>query len=393
MKYDFDKVINREKTNSIKWERIFIENRFGYNDLLPMWIADMDFKCPQPVVDALIKRVEHGIYGYSQVDDEYYQAVVNWNRKRHGLEINKDWIVFVPGVVPALNYLIKTFCLPGDKVIIQNPVYYPFSNAVLNNGCQPGYNALKCKNGRYTMDFDDLEEKAKDPRVKLMILCNPHNPVGRVWKKEELEKMGEICIRNNVIIIADEIHSDLILKGYKHTPLMSISEKFAQSSIICTAPSKTFNLAGMQTANIIIKNENMRACFYKTLESNSVGWTNPFGIVALIAAYNDGEEWLDQVLKYLENNVDFMETFIQQKIPEVKFVRPEGTYLSWLDFRTVTKDEKKLEVIMREKAKVALDEGHIFGEGGEGFARLNFACPRSVLEESLHRIEKAIHSL
>jgi len=389
MKYNFDEVIDRKNTNSIKFD--WLEKNFGSSDMLPMWIADMDFKCPKPIVDALIKRAKHGIYGYSERGDSYFQSIIDWNKRRNNWELKKEWILFTPGVVPALNLLVRTFSFPGDKVIVQNPVYYPFDAAILNNGRRVQYNLLKYENNRYIMNYKDLEEKAKDPRVKLLVLCSPHNPIGRVWTKEELTKLGEICIENNIIVISDEIHSDLILKGYKHTPFASISEKFAQHSVTCTAPSKTFNLAGLQTSNIIIPNEHLRTYFSQTLESNAIMKPNAFGIVALKTAYNEGEEWLEQLLEYLNKNVCFIEEFIKEKMPEVKFIRPEGTYLAWLNFTALGKDEKELETIMHKKAKIALDEGYVFGKGGERFERINFACPRSILEEALNRIEKAIH--
>ncbi len=391
MKYDFDQIINREGTNSIKWDYDFLEKEFGAKDLISMWVADMDFKCPQPVIDALVKRAEHGIYGYTQRGKEYYQAVVDWLKKRHNWDVKEEWIVFTPGIVPAINYIVQAFCFRGDKVVVQNPVYYPFYNAINNNGCHVVTNPLIYKDGTYTMNFADLEEKTKDPYVKLMILCSPHNPVGRVWTKEELTKLGEICLENNVLVVSDEIHSDLILKGYKHFPFASITEEFPQHSITCTAPSKTFNLAGLQTSNIIIPNDKLRTCFSKVLASNNVELTNCFGSVALTAAYDEGEEWLDQLLGYLQENVEFIDKFVQEKMPEIKFIRPQGTYLAWLDFRAITTDAKRLEKFMREKAKIALDEGYIFGEGGQGFERINFACPRSVLEQALNRIEQALH--
>lgn len=392
MKYNFDEIVDRKGTNSVKWSKEFLEQRFGDGELLPLWIADMDFKCPKPVVDALVKRAEHGIYGYSERMDPYYQSVIGWNKRRNNWEIKKEWIFFTPGVVSALNLLVQIFSFPGDKVIIQNPVYSPFNAAILNNGRHIQYNPLKHENGRYTMDYKDLEEKAKDPRVKIFILCSPHNPVGRVWTKEELTKLGEICIKNNIIVISDEIHSDLILKGYRHTPFATISEEFAQHSVTCTAPSKTFNLAGLQTSSIIIPNERLRTDFSQTLESNHVTNPNAFGIVALRTAYNEGEEWLEQLLEYLNKNVCFIDKFIKEKMPEVKFIKPEGTYLAWLDFAAIGKDEKELEIIIQKKAKVALDEGYIFGKGGERFERINFACPQSILEKALDRIEKAIHN-
>jgi len=392
MKYNFDKIVDRKGTNSIKWSSDWLEKMFGASDLLSMWVADMDFECPKSVVDALIKRAKHGIYGYSEREDSYFQSIIDWNKRRNNWELKKEWILFTPGVVPALNLLVRTFSFLGDKVIIQNPVYYPFDSAILNNGRHIQYNPLKYENSRYTMDYKDLEEKAKDPRAKLLILCSPHNPVGRVWTKEELTKLGEICIKNNIIVISDEIHSDLILKGHKHTPIASISKEFAQHSVTCTAPSKTFNLAGLQTSNIIIPNEHLRTYFSQTLENNAIMMPNAFGIVALRTAYNEGEEWLEQLLEYLNKNVCFIEEFIKEKMPEVKFIRPEGTYLAWLDFAALGKDEKELEIIMHKKAKIALDEGYVFGKGGERFERINFACPQSILEKALNRIEKAIHN-
>lgn len=392
MKYNFDEIIDRKGTNSAKWSKELLEQRFGDGELLPLWIADMDFKCPKPVVDALVERAKHGIYGYSERTSPYYQSIINWNKRRNNWEIKKEWILFTPGIVSALNLLVQTFSFPGDKVIIQNPVYHPFNAAILNNGRHIQYNPLKHENGRYTMDYKDLEEKAKDPRVKIFILCSPHNPVGRVWTKEELTKLGEICIKNNIIVISDEIHSDLILKGYRYTPFATISEEFAQHSVTCTAPSKTFNLAGLQTSSIIIPNERLRADFSQPLESNHITNPNAFGIVALRTAYNEGEEWLEQVLEYLNKNACFIEKFVEEKMPEVKYTKPEGTYLAWLDFAAIGKDEKELEIIIQKKAKVALDEGYIFGKGGERFERINFACPQSILEKALDRIEKAIHN-
>jgi len=392
MKYNFDEIVDRKGTNSAKWSKELLEQRFGDGELLPLWVADIDFKCPKPVVDAFVERAKHGIYGYSERMSPYYQSIINWNKRRNNWEIKKEWILFTPGIVPAINLLVRTSSFPGDKVIIQNPVYYPFNVAILNNGRHIQYNPLKYENSRCTMDYKDLEEKAKDPRVKLLILCSPHNPVGQVWTKEELTKLGEICIKNNIIVISDEVHSDLILKGHKHTPFASISEEFAQHCITCTAPSKTFNLAGLQTSNIIIPNERLRIYFSQTLESNAIRMPNAFGIVALRTAYNEGEGWLEQVLEYLNKDVCFIEEFVKEKMPEVKFIKPEGTYLAWLDFTALGKNEKEIEMIIQKKAKIALDEGYVFGKGGERFKRINFACPQYILERALNRIEEAIHN-
>ncbi|MDN5351882.1 MAG: cysteine-S-conjugate beta-lyase [Clostridiales bacterium] len=392
MSYTFDDVIDRKNTNSIKWEPAVLKNLFGEDDLLSMWVADMDFKCPDPVVEALVKRASHGIYGYSDIDDGYYDAIIQWNKRRNDWHLDKSWIVFTPGVVPAVNYLVQAFCKTGDKVIIQNPVYYPFSSAIVNNGATIVLNPLKETDGDYVMDYEDLEEKAKDPRVKLLILCSPHNPVGRVWRKEELERLGEICIANHVLVVADEIHSDLIMSGHKHTPFAGISEAFANNSITCVAPSKTFNLAGLQVSNIIIPNEQLRNEYQIILENNAIRHPNTFGIVALEAAYTKGEPWLEAVLEYIEGNMDYIKTFVDERLPEIKFKKPEGTYLAWLDFRGLGMDQKALESWMQKELKLALDEGYIFGSGGEGFERINAACPRVLLEEALGRIEQGIRN-
>ncbi|WDV45352.1 pyridoxal phosphate-dependent aminotransferase [Clostridiaceae bacterium M8S5] len=390
MKYNLNEIIERNNTYSVKWDTTFLKEQFGRSDLLPLWVADMDFKCPQPVIDAIINRAKHGIFGYAFIEDNFHNAVINWNKRRHNWDVKKEWIVFTPGIVTAVNQCVQAFCKPGDKIIIQNPVYYPFGEAILNNGCQIEHNQLIQKDDKYIIDFDDLKEKAKNPYVKMMILCNPHNPVGRVWSREELIKLGEICIENDVIIISDEIHRDLIYKGHKHIPFASISDEFAQNSITCTAPSKTFNIAGLKTSNVIIPNEKIRNNYIHQLVRNSLESANTFGIEAIIAAYNYGEEWLENVTQYLEDNVRFIDRFIKEKMPKVKFTKPEGTYLGWLDFRSITENTELLDDILINKAKVGLDSGHWFGKGGEGFARINFACPREILEDALIRIQNVI---
>lgn len=390
MKYDFDKIINRDNTNSMKWN--FNKELFGSEDVLPMWVADMDFSVPPAIVDAIKKRAEHGIFGYSGPDDEYYNSVIGWMKKRHNWNIEKDWFAFTPGVVPGIYWFIRAFTHPGDKVILQPPVYYPFYSAIKLNGCEVVLNPLKFENDRYLMDFDDLESKF-DSRVKLLILCSPHNPIGRVWGKEELMRLGEICIKHGVIVISDEIHEDLVYKEYKHIPFASISDEFAQNSVTCTAPSKTFNLAGLQTSNFIVPNSKIRTEFKNMLENNAIMFPNTFGIVALQAAYEHGEEWLDELLDYLHGNLDFLLRYIKENIPKIKVINPEGTYLVWLDCRELGMDPIALKNFMLEKAKVALDDGYVFGQGGEGFERLNIACPRSLLEEGLNRIAKAVNSI
>jgi cystathionine beta-lyase len=400
MKYDFDREIDRKGTNSVKWE--FIKRGGGLlhreesdapssgTRLLPMWVADMDFPCPEPVVEALVARAQHRLFGYTAPTDSYYDAIVKWMKKRHGWEIEPEWICTTPGVVPALNMLVKTYISPGDKVLIQTPVYYPFTKAVENSDGVLITNPLIYENGRYCMDFADLEEKTKDPQVKMAILCSPHNPVGRVWTRDELLRFGEICLKNNVLVVSDEIHGDLILEGYVFTPFAGISEAFTQSSITCTAPSKTFNLAGLKTSNITIADEHLRARFKKTLERTSLGGVGAFGVVALEAAYNHGEEWLSQVLDYIMGNLRYLEKYIAEHLPQIKVVPLEGTYLAWLDCRSLGLGKKELERMMLEEARVYLDEGYIFGIEGEGFERVNLACPRSVLVEALERIRNVL---
>ncbi|WP_461204802.1 MalY/PatB family protein [Clostridium sp. DL1XJH146] len=386
MKFNFDKITNRHNTNSAKWD-------LGEKDLLPMWVADMDFETPEPVKNALIKIAEHGIYGYSFCTDKYYSSIINWQKKRNNWDIKKDWIVYSPGIVPAVNMLLRSLTQPGDKVIVQTPVYYPFFKAIKNNGCTLINNPLKFEEGKYSMDFVDLEKKVKDPRVKLLILCSPHNPVGRVWTKEELTSLGKICIENDVLILSDEIHSDLIFKGNTHTSFASISEDFSQNSITCIAPSKTFNLAGLQVSSVIIPNHKIRSRFTNVLESDNLNGPNIFAITALETAYSTGEEWLESLLEYIEENLKFLMEFVKEKLPLVDVIKPEGTYLIWMDFRKLTNDKDELEKLMLEKGKIWLDEGYIFGEEGACFERINIACPRSTLEDALQRIEKAVKNL
>ncbi|WP_449537509.1 MalY/PatB family protein [Ferdinandcohnia sp. Marseille-Q9671] len=389
MKYNFDESINRYQTNSVKWDEV--ENLFGDKDMLPMWVADMDFKSPQPVMDALQKRVEHGIYGYTTRPTSYYEATIGWMKRRHNWTIEKDWICFCPGVVPALNVIVQSFTNPGDKIIIQPPVYYPFTSVIEKNGRDIVSNPLTFENGRYEMDFDDLVKKL-DSSVKMIIISSPHNPVGRVWTKEELTKLGTICLEHDILIVSDEIHFDLVFDGKVHIPFASISEEFAQQSITCTAPSKTFNLAGLQTSNIIIPNKEYRESFTKALEDRALGLSNTFGVTALISAYEEGDEWLDQLLVYLKGNLEYLKEYIQSNHPEVKVIEPEATYLAWVDCRALGLDHKELEHLLQKQGKVAFDEGYIFGKEGEGFTRINIACPRSILEEGLKRFSQAINS-
>jgi cystathionine beta-lyase len=403
MQYDFDEEVNRQDTNSVKWEffqeggnAIHLEHTqrfFGENRVLPMWVADMDFLSPKPVVDALTARAQHGIYGYSAPTQAFYQSVVRWMRRRHNWEITPEWICVSPGVVPALNMLVQAFVPPGDKVLIQPPVYYPFYGAIENNQAVPALNPLVYEAGRYRMDLEDLEAKCRDPKVRMAILCSPHNPVGRVWTGEELLKFGEICLDHDVLVVSDEIHGDLIYKDYIFTPFAKVKETFIQNSVICTSPSKTFNLAGLQTSCIIIPNENLRSSFVKIIQRNGLFGISTFSVVAVQAAYEHGEEWLIQLLDYLEWNLIYLENYIAKQIPQITVIPPEGTFLVWLDCRRLQLDKWQLKQFMLEEAKVCLDEGYIFGAEGEGFERINIACPRAVLVEALDRLKHAVGKL
>jgi cystathionine beta-lyase len=403
MKYDFDREIDRKGTQSVKWEFVPDEVKqlgiiptnqfFGEDRILPMWVADMDFPAPQPVIEALEARARHGIFGYTAPTEAYFQAVVDWMHRRHGWEIESDWIVTTPGVIPGLNALVRTFVPKGEKVIIQPPVYHPFYYAVQNNHRVLAFNPLIYENHTYTMDFADLEEKVKDPQVKMLVLCHPHNPVGRVWTKEELTRLGEICLAHDVLVVSDEIHCDLLYRGIKFTPYGSIRKEFAQNAVICTAGSKTFNLAGLHHSNLIVPNPELRKQFVTTLRSIGMFGSNIFGMLALETAYNEGEEWLEQLLDYLDANRQYLEEYIAEHIPQIKVVHPEGTYLVWLDCRALELEKDELQAFMREKARLYLDEGYIFGPEGEGFERVNIACPRAILADALERIKAAVGGL
>ncbi len=390
-KYDFDTVIDRSGNYSSKWDEL--KKMFGRDDLLPMWVADMDFMSPQPVVDALVKRAKQGIYGYTSRPESYFESVARWMKKRHNWDVKTEWMIYTPGVVPALSFIINAFTYPGDKVLVQQPVYYPFFRVIEDNGRRIVNNPLIYKEGRYTMDFDDLEEKVKDRRIKLMFLCSPHNPVGRVWTKDELIRLGRICIDNNILVVSDEIHHDILYPGVKHIPFASISEEFALSSITCTAPSKTFNLAGLQTSTIIIPNTAYYDIYRNFIKRLQLLRNNAFGLVALEAAYTHGEEWLDQLLEYLDGNLRAFTEGIEKDVPQIKVVKPEGTYLVWLDCRELGFDAHQLNDFTIDKAKLAFESGYWFGHGGEGFQRANIACPRTYVNEAVKRLKSAVESI
>ncbi len=395
MKYDFDTVIERRNTDSTKWCNL--KSRFGSEDVLPMWVADMDFPIAKPITEALRKRTEHEVYGYTYPRPSLIHAIVHRMQQRYGWRVKAEWIVFTPGVVPALAAAVRAFTHPGDEVILQDPVYHPFWALVAQSGCVAASNPLKVNDGHYEMDFDDLEKRfAKrqnvKPRVRAMVLCNPHNPVGRVWTRDEIVSAGEIVVKNGAVMISDEVHCEVLYSGHKHTPFASISEAFAENSVVCMAASKSFNLAGLAASTIIIPNERLRDLF-QAARASVLPQPDVFGFVALETAWREGDEWLEQMLAYLEKNRDFMLDFFARRIPRIKVIKPEGTYLVWLDCRALGLDNESLQKFFREKAKIGLDEGYIFGPAGTGFQRMNIACPRATLEEALTRIERAVNSL
>ena len=384
MKYNFDEIIPRRGTNSYKWDSA------GDADVLPMWVADMDFRTAPPVVEALRKRVEHGIFGYVRVPDAYYAAVTNWFARRHDWQIEKEWIIYTTGVVPALSAVIKALTAPGDKVMVQTPVYNCFFSSIRNNGCGMIANPLIYRNGTYQIDFADLEQKAADPSVKVLLLCNPHNPAGRVWTKQELTRIGDICIRNNVWVVADEIHCELVFPGHTYIPFASISQEFLMHSVTCTSPSKAFNLAGLQIANIISADTDIRTKIDKAININEVCDVNPFGVEALMAAYNDGEEWLEELKQYLFANYNYLRVYFEEYLPEFPVATLEGTYLVWADCSVLNQSSDETVKTLLKKEKLWVNEGSLYGEAGEGFIRINIACPRQQLIEGLNRLRRAL---
>jgi len=390
LKNNFNEIVDRKSTESVKWNGV--KSLYGRDDVIPMWVADMDFKSPPEVIEALKQRAEHGIFGYPMLDEDYFVPFINWIKARHGIEIKKEWIVTTDGVVDALKIAILAYSKPGDNVVIQTPVYYPFYNIIKSNGRMIIKNSLKFENRNYSMDFDDLEKKLSLKRTKLFILCNPHNPVGRVWKREELEKLVQLCIKHNVLLLSDEIHSDLVFSPNKHIPIFSISQDIKEGSLTFYAPSKTFNLAGLKASFAVIPNEQLRTEYKNVIESLSSDNLNIFGMVAAKVAYERGEDWLDDLLNYLRANIDYVYDFFNEKLPKVKLQKPEGTYLMWLDFRAYG-DEQKVKEILVNNAKVGLEEGSIFGEEGNGFFRMNIGCPISILKDASNNIYNAFKDL
>ena len=392
MEFNFDERIDRSETISIKWSASQWEKMYGERDVIPMGIADMDLKTAPCVSQAIRRRAAHETYGYGFASEEFLASCAGWQRRRHGWAVSPDWITYTPGVNMALVCAVEMFTRPGDGVIIQTPVYYPYFDYVRGTGRYIAANPLVNRGGRYEMDFDGLEALAKKPDVKLMLLCSPHNPVGRVWTREELVRVGRICIDNGVMLAVDEIHADLVFAPHRHTPFASISEEFAHSCIVCTSPSKTFNLAGLLVSDIIIPDEKIRKAFQEKMAPYYL-WPGNFGAAAQIAAYTQGEQWLDALLGFLEGNAGYIEAFTAEHMPAVRYRRPEGTYLAWLDFRALGMKDDELWRFMLHEAKVATDNGVMFGTNGEGrgFQRLNFACPRPQLQSAMERICTALN--
>lgn len=385
MKYDFDKTIDRRATNSYKWDS-------APEGVLPMWVADMDFRTAPAIIDALQKRVVHGIFGYTRVPDAYYDAVTSWFSRRHGWDIDREWIIYTSGVVPAVSAVIKALTVPGDKVIVQTPVYNCFFSSIRNNGCEIVSNPLHRTADTYEMDFDALERCAADPRAKVMLLCNPHNPAGRVWTPDELTRLGNICLRNGVTVVADEIHCELVYQGFKYTPFASLSDAFLHRSVTCVSPSKAFNIAGLQIANIVAFDNDLRSRIDKAININEVCDVNPFGVAATIAAYNEGEEWLNQLVDYLHGNYEAMAEFCRRELPEFPITRLEGTYLVWMDCSSLGMPSDALEHALLDDARLWLNAGTMYGAEGEGYMRWNIACPRSVMLDGLNRFLNFVRS-
>lgn len=386
LKHNFDEVVNRRGTECKKWDTYA-------EDVIPMWIADTDFKCPQPIVDAMVKRAEHGVYGYPSGGKNFERAIQRWQEVRFGWKIETSWVEHTPAVVPGVIFAIRAFSHPGDHVVLQTPAYHPFHQIIPNNGRIFSANELVLTNGRYEIDFADLERRLAHPRAKIFLLCNPHNPGGRCFTKEELTRIGELCLKNGALVVSDEIHSDIVYKGHRHIPFASISEEFAQHSIVCVNPSKTFNIAGVRTGAAIIPNRRLHDAYYESVADNKAYGRTVFGTLPLETAYLSCDYYADQLMEYLEGNLEFLTRYMKSRIPEISIIKPEATYLIWLDCRGLQLSEEALVKFFMEEAKVAMNSGLSFGEGGRGFMRMNIACRRETLQEALRRIETAIEKI
>lgn len=390
MSWNFDDIPFREGTNCVKYD--LREATFGVKDVIPMWVADMDFKTPDFIVTALQKRLDHNIFGYSFRPHEYFQSIIDWQKSRHNWAVEKEWICFSPGIVPALNICTLAFTRPGDSIIVQPPVYFPFFSAVESSGRNLVYNKLKESDGKWTMDFDSLIASINE-NTKMIIISNPHNPVGRAWTPDELNRLADICLTNDILILSDEIHCDLVLPGFYHTPVAKISEKIADITVTCIAPSKTFNLAGLATSSLIISNPVLRKYFNRKIEHLHIGNGNIFGTIASIAAYSEGHDWLNSLLNYINQNVDYAIDYCRKMIPEIVPVAPEATYMIWLDCRKLGMSGKELQNFFVRSAGIGMNEGSTFGPGGEGFMRMNLGTTHRNVEKAMEQIEKAVSAI
>lgn len=391
MGYDFNRIIDRRNTNSLKYD--FAVERGKPEDILPLWIADMDFMAPDEVLDALHQTLAHGIFGYSDVKKDYFDIVHDWFLKHHNWDTKESWLIRTPGVVFAIALAIKAFTKEGEGVMIQQPVYYAFEETIVSNKRALIINNLVYRGGKYHMDFDDFEKQIINGNVKLFILCNPHNPVGRVWTVEELTRLGDICLKHNVLVVSDEIHCDLTYPGYTHTIFAGINDSFAENTITCTAPSKTFNLAGLQISNIFIKNDKIHRRYFGELYKSGYIILNTFGLVGCKAAYQYGEPWLTELKAYLIDNLTMVRNFLKDRLPQIKLIEPEATYLIWLDCSELHLTTTQMKDLVVNRAKLWLDAGQIFGKNGAGFERINIACPSENLKKALEQLEVAIKSL
>lgn len=390
MKYNFDEIIDRSNTSAYKTD--LLQARYGANDLLPLWVADMDFKTPPFIMDAIRKRSEHEVLGYTVRNHDFYEPVLKWLKKKHGWTVNSEWIGFVPGIVPALAIAINALTEPGDKIIVQPPIYPPFMNVVRNNHRELIFNELILDNGQYRMDFDSLENLI-DEKTRMILLCSPHNPGGRVWSKEELIRLADICNKNNIIVVSDEIHADMVLEGFKHYPFPTVSDSAFNNSVTLIAPSKTFNMAGLISSSYIIPNSILKSKYDKYIAANEIGTGNIFAYVAGNAAYENGEEWLTQMMDYIQENIILVKSFIEENIPKIKVIVPEASFLIWLDFRLFNLDDKEIRRLLIEEAKIALNDGPSFGPGGVGFQRINIGSPKAKINEALDRIKRVFGQL
>ncbi len=385
---DFDTVVERRNTYSLKYD--FAKRRNMPEDLLPLWVADMDFKVSSYIQEAIQKQTEHGIFGYSEVQEEYFEAVRKWMKRHHDWKVDSKWLIKTPGIVYALAMAVQAFTEEGDGVLIQQPVYYPFSEVIIDNGRNPVSNTLvQDEFGRYGIDFEDFEKKIVTEKIKLFFLCNPHNPVGRVWSEEELKRLGDICYKYHVVVVSDEIHADFVFRG-KHHVFAKLKKEYEEISVVAASPSKTFNIAGLQVSNIFILNQELRRKFIKRIDASGYSQLNVMGLVATKAAYEHGDEWYEAMHNYVSENIAYTKKFIEEKLPDITIVETEGTYLMWLDFRKLGLSESELEDLIVKKAKLWLDSGRIFGTAGKGFQRINVACPRKTLTEALTRLEVAV---